>query len=113
MVMTFCEEEILVEDNELLDDADELAEGKELEDGNELVDAIELVEETIKEETNVETDVSDDNSWDVDEINNDTSLEERLGKVIEVHPVKIPVSQVNKMMGWMVRIKEDLGYIFN
>jgi hypothetical protein len=38
---------------------------------------------------------------------------ERLGKVIEVHPVKIPVTQVNKMIGWMVRLKEDLGYIFN
>jgi hypothetical protein len=35
----------------------------------------------------------------VDEINNDKSLVERLGKVIEVHPVKIPVTQVNKMIG--------------
>jgi hypothetical protein len=35
----------------------------------------------------------------VDEINNDKSLVERLGKVIEVHPVKIPVSHVNNRMG--------------
>ena len=61
MVMVFCDE-IPVEDNELLDDADELVEGKVLEEGNELVDVIELVEETIEEETNVETNVSDDNA---------------------------------------------------
>jgi hypothetical protein len=35
----------------------------------------------------------------VDEGNNDTSLEDRLGNGIEVHPVKIPVTQVNKMIG--------------
>lgn len=94
MVMLFCEEEVLVE-------------GKELVEGNELVDAIELVEDDI----DVETNASDDVTWDVDEINNDKSLVERLGKVIEVHPVKIPVTQVNKMIGWIVFFIEVLAFI--
>jgi hypothetical protein len=36
---------------------------------------------------------------------------ERLGKVIEVHPVKIPVSHVNNRMGWIFRLNEDWGFI--
>lgn len=93
MVMRFCEEGILVEGNEVLVDAEELVEGKELVEGNELLDVIELVEEI---------DDSNDVSSDVDETNDKESLEDRLGNGIEVHPVNIPVSQVNKMIGWMV-----------
>jgi hypothetical protein len=77
------------------------------------VDAIELVEETVEEEIELETDGSNDVTWEVDKTNDGESLKDRLWKGIEVHPVKIPVTQVNKMMGWMVRLKEDLGYIFN
>lgn len=87
--MRFCEEEILVE-------------GKELVEGNELLDAIELVEEIDEEEIKLEIDDSNDVSSDVDETIDEESLEDRLGKGIEVHPVNIPVSQVNKMIGWMV-----------
>ena len=103
-MILLCEEEILVDGKELvevnvLDDAEEIVEGKELVEGNEIVDAIELLEETVEEDIDMETDASDDVTSDVDEANKDESLEDRLGNGIEVHPVKIPVTQVNKMIG--------------
>jgi hypothetical protein len=70
-----------------------------------------LVEETVEEEMDVETNASDEITWDGDEGNNDTSLEDRLGNGIEVHPVKIPVTQVNKMIGWMVCFDEVLEFM--
>jgi hypothetical protein len=70
-----------------------------------------LVEETVEEEIDVETNASDEITWDVDDGNNDTSLESRLGNGIEVHPVKIPVTQVNKMIGWMVCFDEVLEFM--
>ena len=91
MVRLFCEEETLVEGNEVLDD-EELVEGKKLLDTT-------VVEETTEDDIEAGIVASHDVICDVDEVNNDESFEVRLGKGFEVHPVKIPVTQVNKMMG--------------
>ena len=86
MVMLFCEVKILVD-------------GAELDNEIELVDVSVLVDETIEDDKEDETVASNEVISEEDEGKNDTSLEDRLGKVMEVHPVKIPVSHVNNRMG--------------